>query len=419
VPAPAALGAPPVPRRLELGHGPAPRALLGALARDAHPALLTGEWLALAPGCAPEPLTILASEPLLVAGPRENPFRLLARPPWATEPNPDLPGRAGGRRRPAPAAGSPGRPARVGGGWIGWLGYGLAELAEPGVLGPPPPGPGAPARFWLGFYDHLLIHQAGVWAFEMLETPGRAELLGERVTAWRQRLADAETEPKPGVEPEPGPGDGAGPCLAPAGAGVAGHLVAVADCRERIAAGELYQANLCLQLAGRWEGSPLELFSRGWERARPRFGAVVGGVVSFSPERFLRRCGRQVWTEPIKGTRPRPEDPVLAARAGGDPATGAMNGPGQPGPAGARTRAEDPGAAELAAAPKDRAEHTMIVDLMRNDLGRVCAYGTVAVSAPRVEPHAGVWQLVSTVSGVCVRRSMTARCWRRPFRPVR
>jgi para-aminobenzoate synthetase/4-amino-4-deoxychorismate lyase len=55
--------------------------------------------------------------------------------------------------------------------------------------------------------------------------------------------------------------------------------------------------------------------------------------------------------------------------------------------------------AELEASAKDAAEHVMIVDLMRNDLGRVCAYGSVRADPPRVEPHAGVWQLVSTVRG--------------------
>ena len=78
-----------------------------------------------------------------------------------------------------------------------------------------------------------------------------------------------------------------------------------------------------------------------------------------------------MWTEPIKGTRPR---------------TGSHE---------ARLAARD----ALLASDKDAAEHVMIVDLMRNDLGRVCAYGSVSAERPRVEAHAGVWHLVSTVSG--------------------
>jgi para-aminobenzoate synthetase/4-amino-4-deoxychorismate lyase len=153
--------------------------------------------------------------------------------------------------------------------------------------------------------------------------------------------------------------------------GADGHLEAVADCRRRIAAGELYEANLCVRLEASFNGDALDLFGRGLPAAQPRFGALVDGVVSLSPERFLRRDGREVWTEPIKGTRPR--------TGGGS----------------ARAAARE----ELAGSVKDAAEHVMIVDLMRNDLGRVCQYGTVRAQAPRVEPHAGVWHLVSTVSG--------------------
>jgi para-aminobenzoate synthetase/4-amino-4-deoxychorismate lyase len=95
-------------------------------------------------------------------------------------------------------------------------------------------------------------------------------------------------------------------------------------------------------------------------------------VCSLSPELFLRRRGRDVVTEPIKGTAPR--------TAGLGPA--------------------DASRAALASSLKDRAENVMIVDLMRNDLGRVCEYGSIEVPAlnePRQAP--GVWHLVSTVRG--------------------
>jgi para-aminobenzoate synthetase / 4-amino-4-deoxychorismate lyase len=156
-----------------------------------------------------------------------------------------------------------------------------------------------------------------------------------------------------------------------AGNGATGHLEAVADCRRRITGGELYEANLCVRLEARLDGDPLDLFARALPVAQPRFGAFVDGAVSLSPERFLRRRGREVWTEPIKGTRPRV----------------------------GLTALRDAARKELAGSEKDAAEHVMIVDLMRNDLGRVCAYGTVQAEAPRIEPHAGVWHLVSTVRG--------------------
>jgi para-aminobenzoate synthetase/4-amino-4-deoxychorismate lyase len=153
--------------------------------------------------------------------------------------------------------------------------------------------------------------------------------------------------------------------------GRAGHVAAVADCRRRIAEGEILQANLCLRLEAALDGDPLDLFARALPDAHPRFGALLDGVLSLSPERFLRREGRLVATAPMKGTRPRAGEEAVS-RAAHD---------------------------ALVDSRKDAAEHVMIVDLMRNDLGRVCEYGSVTVEPARVEAHAGVWQMVSTVSG--------------------
>ena len=147
--------------------------------------------------------------------------------------------------------------------------------------------------------------------------------------------------------------------------GGAGHVAAVADCVERIAAGEIFQANLCLRLEAEWDGDVAALFAAAAPRLRPAYGACFvtpwGGVASLSPELFLRREGRRVTTGPIKGTAPHPH--------------------------------------ALRDSAKDRAEHVMIVDLMRNDLGRVAEYGSVhAPPEPSLQPHAGVWHLVSDVT---------------------
>jgi para-aminobenzoate synthetase / 4-amino-4-deoxychorismate lyase len=145
---------------------------------------------------------------------------------------------------------------------------------------------------------------------------------------------------------------------------------------RRIAEGELFQANLCLRLEGRFEGDPLDAFADASAELRPAMGAFLGlddgaALLSFSPELFLRREGRTAWSSPIKGTAPRPPHDEDAAAAG---------------------------RAALVASAKDAAEHVMIVDLVRNDLGRVARYGTVTADpAPRVEPHPGLWHLVSTV----------------------
>ena len=105
----------------------------------------------------------------------------------------------------------------------------------------------------------------------------------------------------------------------PAPPGGAGHMTAIDECRERIAAGEIFQANLCLRLEAEWKGDPLDLFARTAGTLEPRHAGVVAGpwgaVCSLSPELFLRRRGREVVTEPIKGTAPRVSPPAARARA--------------------------------------------------------------------------------------------------------
>ena len=156
------------------------------------------------------------------------------------------------------------------------------------------------------------------------------------------------------------PGDGGVPSSASGWAWTpspSGYARAVAACVERIAAGDLYQANLTMRLEARLEGTALDLFT-GLSSALPTDrGAFVSGpwgaLVSVSPELFLERHGRSVRSAPIKGTRPRPADPVAASEQ----------------------------RAALVASDKDRAENVMIVDLVRNDLGRVCRPGTVRAAA--------------------------------------
>lgn len=281
---------------------------------------------------------LLASHPLVVAAPDDDPFALLdAQPQVDVAAAPDA----------------------VGGGWLGWLGFGLARALEP--VPPPPPRPAPLPLATLAFFDHVVRCDAdGAWWFEALWTDERAGALRERAAAWRARLAQGA--------PPPARPYRAGPLRA-AAPGTAGHAAAVVEGVERIAAGEVFQANLCLRLDGPLEGDLLDVWVAAATQLGPAYAAYVAGddhaVASLSPELFLRRRGRTVVTEPIKGTAPASSDP-----------------------------------AALAGSAKDRAENVMIADLMRNDLGRVCAYGSVAV--PRlfeVRPAAGVWHLVSTVTG--------------------
>ncbi len=142
-----------------------------------------------------------------------------------------------------------------------------------------------------------------------------------------------------------------------------------------IEAGELFQANVCTRLTGEFDGDPAALFAGGLARLRPARGAYLAGdwgaVVSMSPELFLSRSGRRVRSTPIKGTAPR------------------------------RGEQDDHHADALRRSTKDVAENVMITDLVRNDLGRVCAVGSVRVpQLLAVRPAPGVWHLDSTVEGV-------------------
>ena len=309
---------------------------------DERPFALAGDW---AGGG-----TLVGSEPLVVAETDEDPFELLDRQPLVE-------GADSGAAQDA-----------VGGGWFGYLGYSLGARLE--RVPPPPPRHVKLPDFALAFYDHLMhLDAEGRWWFEALWTDAREAELRARLELLRSRLAEGVRERPVWVG-----------SFQPAPPGGAGHMSAIDECRERIAAGEIFQANLCLRLEAEWKGDPLDLFARTAGTLEPRHAGLVSGpwgaVCSLSPELFLRRRGREVVSEPIKGTAPR----VLAAGREG-------------------TRAEDTRAA-LAASSKDRAENVMIVDLMRNDLGRVCEYGSIHVPAltePRPAP--GVWHLVSTVAG--------------------
>ncbi len=146
------------------------------------------------------------------------------------------------------------------------------------------------------------------------------------------------------------------------------HRHGVLACLSAIAAGEVYQACVCTQFAGTLRGEPADFFVEAVARTGPARAAFLAGdwgaVASLSPELFLRRCGQDVTSSPIKGTVPWHADP-----------------------------------AGLRASVKDVAENIMIVDLVRNDLGRVARVGSVSVpELLALRPAPGVWHLVSTVS---------------------
>ena len=155
------------------------------------------------------------------------------------------------------------------------------------------------------------------------------------------------------------------------------YVPRVEQVRRWIADGECYQINLTFPLDLVVYGHPLALYAALRARQPVRYGAFIAGgageatLLSRSPELFFERCGARVVTRPMKGTAPRGVDAADdAARR-----------------------------AALQASPKERAENVMIVDLLRNDLGRLAAPGRVRVEALcEAEAYPTLWQMVSTVA---------------------
>jgi para-aminobenzoate synthetase component 1 len=225
----------------------------------------------------------------------------------------------------------------IGGGWFGYLAY-----PDPGADGLPPRIPEAAG----GWSDCVLRQDSdGQWWYE--------SLTGAALPAWLAEL--------------PAPQAGAYALhWTPPDRDV--HRHGVLACLDAIAAGEVYQACVCTRFTGQLDGDPLDFFADAAARTVPSRAAYLSGawgaVASLSPELFLRRRGTDVTSSPIKGTLPRSADP-----------------------------------AGLLTSVKDVAENIMIVDLVRNDLGRVAATGTVTVPELLVvQPAPGVWHLVSTVA---------------------
>ena len=246
----------------------------------------------------------------------------------------------------------------VGGGWIGYLSY------------PDPGADGRPAR---------IPEAAGGWTDCVLRCDRDRQWWYESLSG--AAMPDWLTEVLAALAPAPVPArayridwDAADRRT---------HRAGVLACLEAIRAGEVYQACVCTQFAGTIAGEPLDFFIDGVARTAPARAAYVAGpwgaVASLSPELFLCRRGDVVTSSPIKGTLPLYAPPSA-----------------------------------LRASVKDVAENIMIVDLVRNDLGRVAVTGSVTVPELLVvRPAPGVWHLVSTVSARDARRAAdvgAARC---------
>ena len=227
----------------------------------------------------------------------------------------------------------------VGGGWIGYLSY--PDAGRDGA------GPRIPEAAGGWTDDVLRLDDDGNWWYESLSG---ADAPGWVIDAVTVDPASSECHVAWGVADRDA------------------HRAGVLACLDAITAGEVYQACVCTQIVGTVTGSALDFFAEAVARTAPARAAFVSGhwgaVASLSPELFLRRVDGTVTSSPIKGTLPLHESPSA-----------------------------------LRDSVKDVAENIMIVDLVRNDLGRVAVTGSVTVPELLVVRRApGVWHLVSTVA---------------------
>jgi len=257
-------------------------------------------------------------------------------------------------------------PGGFAGGWVGWAGYdgAAATAGAPATSDGLAPDRAALAVRRLVAFDHA-ARSAWLIAPQTELTDARAQL-----DVWRARLADLAA----------GPAAQASVRIASARHAPDDYVDLIERCRGAIRAGDAYQ--LCLttrfELAADAAApiDPVAVYLRLRDAQPAHHGGYIRvgdhALLSASPEQFLHVADGIVRTRPIKGTRPRGADAVADAAL----------------------------AHELVESVKERAENVMIVDLMRNDLQRVCLPGTVAAERLlEVESYPAVHQLVSTVAG--------------------
>ncbi len=254
-------------------------------------------------------------------------------------------------------------PAALIGDWVG----ADAVIAPSIEIVPGCTPPDDPDRFWFGHIGFpvradesaLPTNAGGLTDGVLVLRDGEWSTLGTGIPDWAHAVLDA---PHPQVE-RPTTTAWNPPAREP-------HLAAIGQCLDAIRAGEVYQACVCTRFTGTLSSDPVDFFADLAGATTPPKAAflqgVWGAVASLSPETFLRRTGNIISSSPIKGTLPAHADPDA-----------------------------------LSASAKDIAENIMIVDLVRNDLGRIAVTGSVRVpELLSVVPAPGVWHLVSRVEAI-------------------
>jgi para-aminobenzoate synthetase component 1 len=290
-------------------------------------------------------------------------YDILAAAPRAVIAAGEEPFAAARRLMAGEAAGEAGDEWPMSGGAIGYFGYEVGRPAAGLPARKPATVPFMP-EVAIGLYGWTVVidHAEQRAAITSLASVSAAE-----VAAIRERLLAAREQPPRAFEVK-----GATTSSLEREA----YLPRAQRVLDYIDAGDCYQTNLTREFRAACSGDPWTFYRHLHDTNPAPMGAYLeypfGAVLSSSPERFLVVAGRDVLTRPIKGTRRRRADPREDAAA----------------------------AAALLASAKDRAENVMIVDLLRNDLGKVCETGSVRVPALcELESFATVHHLVSTISG--------------------
>jgi len=244
------------------------------------------------------------------------------------------------------------------GGWLGYFGFAAGHAYLPFPWSAPEPS-GLPHAAFLRYPRSLLFRK------------GETLVLGpvDGGQAWLQEAEAVFDRAARGREPLR-----ARPRLA-SQSSAAAFQAAVASLRDQIGQGELFQANLSHRLSGPFDASPRHLYAHLRPAQPTQMSAYCESahgqaILSWSPERFLSMRGRRLQTQPIKGTAPRGNDALADAQQ----------------------------AAALEYSEKERAELTMIVDMARNDLGRVAVPGSVRVlSSGEVEAFPTLFHRTATI----------------------
>ncbi len=236
-----------------------------------------------------------------------------------------------------------------------------------------------------GFYDALLTvdhHQKKLYVTSTGFPEKNHNLIQRRAQERLQKItARISTHLKPGGGAGDFSADTPGEELGHSNFTQLEYLIAIDRALDHIRRGDIYQINLSQRFSVHpmdfdWDVEPLELYKALRRRSPSYFGGYFDAgnfqIVSSSPEQFLRKQGSVIETRPMKGTRPRGETPAQDAKRKND----------------------------LLASPKEIAELLMVTDLERNDLGRVCEYGSVRVKdLRRIEEYKTVFQATSAIEG--------------------